>query len=201
MFLFFSCISSSFCWFFARPVDFRPLFIERRLSWKNILPSCWLLISIFLHSWNSSHCRLNCKHRAQSFFFFFLLMYCSSNPSEPPSSAAQSRFRFSKTIWLKGALHFKLFKGLHCFSQPGLLRLYLTSIIFPLFFHLKFFFSSFLIFRINALNSAAFRQDSGSCGCHNQRWHKNQFIAPWIRASSTFMWCHISMNAESLPIA
>lgn len=34
MFLFFSCISSSFQWFFTRSVDFRPLFIERRPSWK-----------------------------------------------------------------------------------------------------------------------------------------------------------------------
>lgn len=103
-------------------------------------------------------------------------MYCSSNPSEPPSSAAQSRFYFSKNHMTKRGFALQVIYGSPLFFTAWPLKALSRINHFSSFFLFQVLFSSFLIFRINALNSAAFRQDSGNCGCHNQRWHKNHFL-------------------------
>lgn len=186
---------------FHPPCRFSSIIYWAKAELEHILPSCCLLISVFLHSWNSSHCWLNCKHRAQA-SFFPPLMYCSSNPSEPPSSAAQSQFCFRKNCMTKRGFGLQVIYRsplfLTAWPLKALSRInHFSSIFsFQVLFFLVFLFLGLMRWTLRPLDKTP-----AAVAVTTKGDIKITSFAPWIRASSTFMWCHISMNAESLPIA
>lgn len=182
------------------PCRFSSIIYWVKAELENILASCCLLISVFLHSWNSSHCRLNCKHRAKA--FFPPLMYCSSNPSEPPSSAAQSRFYFSKNYRTKRGFALQVIYGSPLFFTAWPLKaLSRINHFSSFFFYFKFFFLVFLFLGLMRWTLQPLDKTPAAVAVTTKGGIKITSFAPWIRASSTFMWCHISMNVESLPVA